>query len=126
MITGSVNLNREARIRLPICSSSGSEIEIEAIIDTGFTGSLSLPANIISSLGLPWLTRSNALLANGIEVLLDIHAALVIWDGNPRRLLVQSVDVEPLVGMALLDGYDMHVQVRNGGNVILQNLTELT
>ncbi len=38
MIQGTVNANFEATIRLVIHGDSGQEQEIEAIIDTGFTG----------------------------------------------------------------------------------------
>jgi predicted aspartyl protease len=38
MITGVVNVNREAVIRLAVAGPSGQQQEIEAIIDTGFTG----------------------------------------------------------------------------------------
>ncbi len=38
MMTGVVNANREATIRLVVIGPSGQQQEIEAIIDTGFTG----------------------------------------------------------------------------------------
>ncbi len=54
MMTGVVNANREATIRLVVIGPSGQQQEIEAIIDTGFTGFLTLPAVLIAALGLPW------------------------------------------------------------------------
>ncbi len=52
MITGIVNANREATIRLIVCGVRGQEQEIEAVIDTGFSGFLSLPSRLIVSLRL--------------------------------------------------------------------------
>ena len=53
MITGTVHA-REGRIRLKVRGPRRREREIEAVIDTGFTASLSLPPSVIASLGLNW------------------------------------------------------------------------
>jgi hypothetical protein len=50
----------------------------------------------------------------------DIYAATVIWDGKPRRILVQSIDTTPLIGMELLFGYDLRVRVVTGGSVQIE------
>jgi hypothetical protein len=52
-----VNANREATIRIVVSGPSGQQQEIEAIIDTGFTGFLTLPPALIQALGLAWLCR---------------------------------------------------------------------
>ena len=43
MITGVVNADHEATIQLVIQGDHGQQETIEAVIDTGFTGSLTLP-----------------------------------------------------------------------------------
>ncbi len=48
MITGKVNSRREATIRLRVLDANGREQEVEAILDTGFTGSLTLPLSVVS------------------------------------------------------------------------------
>ena len=45
-----------------------------------------------------------------------------MWDGRPRRIAVDEASTAPLVGMALLDGYELNVQVRNGGSVSIKLL----
>jgi len=122
MILGVVNIRREATIRLPVRDTSGREHEIESILDTGFNGSLTLPPAIVNTLGLSWRTRSLVMLANGAEELCDIYAATVIWDGRPRDILVEEAETDPLVGMALLYGHDVRMQVVEGGNVIIEAL----
>ena len=54
MIIGVVNGNLEAIIRLVVRGPNGQEDEIEAVIDTGFTGFLTLPPSLIVSPGLAW------------------------------------------------------------------------
>jgi clan AA aspartic protease len=123
MILGVVNIRREATIRLPVRDTTGREHEIEAILDTGFNGSLTLPPAIVNTLGLPWRTRSLVMLANGAEELCDIYAATVIWEGRLRDILVEEAETDPLVGMALLYGHDVRMQVVEGGNVVIEALT---
>ena len=53
MILGVVNAHSEATIRLPVRDAVGHEHEIEAVLDTGFNGSLTLPPALIAALGLP-------------------------------------------------------------------------
>jgi clan AA aspartic protease len=122
MITGVVNAHREATIRLPLQAADGRDQEIEAILDTGFNGSLTLPPAVIAALGLPWRTRGLVILANGAEEQCDIYAAAVLWDGVPRNILVETADTDPLVGMALLYGHDVRMQVVEGGSIIIQAL----
>jgi hypothetical protein len=47
---------------------------------------------------------------------------LSVWDGHPRTILVEAADTDPLIGMSLLYGYDLHIQAIDGGNVTLQRL----
>lgn len=54
MITGVVNARYEATIRLSVRDVHGQVQQIEAILDTGFSGSLTLPPATIHSLDLPW------------------------------------------------------------------------
>ena len=120
MITGIVNARPEIVIRLPVRDAAGVEQEIEAILDTGFSGALTLPPALIASLGLSWRSRSCAILADGSVQQFDIYAATVIWDGMPRPILIQAIDTAPLLGMALLGGYDLRVRVAVGGSVQIE------
>jgi len=54
MISGWVNSYREAIVHLPVRSLDGREQGIEAVIDTGFNGYLTLPPDLISALNLPF------------------------------------------------------------------------
>ena len=115
MITGSINAYGEATIRFTVLGMHGQFQEIEAIIDTGFTGFLTLPSSVVTTLGLAWRTRSRVTLADNSERLVDIYEANVVWDGLTRRITVDAVDTDPLVGMALLNGYELTIQATRDG-----------
>ena len=122
MIAGVVTADREAIIRLAVRGPTGLEQEVEAVVDTGFDGWLSLPPTLIAQLKLQWRRRGRAQLADGSECVFDIYEGTVVWDGGMRRIAVDEASTAPLVGMALLDGYELNIQVRNGGSVTIKAL----
>ena len=119
MISGQVNADQEATIRLTVRGPGGSEQTVEAVVDTGFDGWLSLPSLLVGALGLQWRQRGRANLADGNESVFDIHDGTVIWDGQPVRVPVDEAETVPLVGMSLLEGYELKIQVRAGGAVTI-------
>jgi clan AA aspartic protease len=123
MITGTVNSLHEVVVMLPVRDSTNQEYEIEAILDTGFTGSLTLPPALVERLGLRWRSRSSAILANGNVEEFDIHVATVNWDGAERQILIQAIENVPLLGMAMLVGYDLRARVLEGGRVEIEKVS---
>jgi clan AA aspartic protease len=121
MITGAVR-DLDARIELVIRGPGGRENRVEAVVDTGYNSSLSLPPAIVKSLGLIWGDIGRAILADGSECAYDLFEATIIWDRKLIDILVDELDCEPLVGMELLSGYELKVQVRNEGKVTIKRL----
>lgn len=122
MIEGTVNENFEATIRLTLRDVAGEEHDIEAIIDTGFTGHLTLPMALIGRLALSWQSRSQALLADGSMHVFDEYVGTVLWDGQGRMVEVASADTTPLVGMGLLRDHRLSVDVIEKGAVTIEAL----
>jgi clan AA aspartic protease len=92
------------------------------VIDTGFTGFLSLPASIIATLDLPWSASDIVTLGDGSETLFDLYTATVIWAGQCREIYVAEAETEPLLGMLLLYGYRLQVDTIEGGTVKIEAL----
>lgn len=46
----------------------------------------------------------------------------MVWDGQPNTIPDDEANSEPLLGMALMDGYELTVQVVDGGPVTLKRL----
>src|SRR5262245_24357252 len=122
MINEFVN-SRAAWVRLRVRGVSASDQRIEAVIDTGYNGWLTLPAAMIAALQLPWKTVVTGTLADGSEVAFEVFEGLVLWDGKPRRVPVHEANTKPVVGMGLLKGYELNMKVRSRGKVTIKRLT---
>jgi clan AA aspartic protease len=122
MITGIVNPDFEPIIPLSICGSDGKVYTQDAIVDTGFNGWLSLPPDLIAQLNLKWKRRGRAILGDGSECVFNVYEAVLVWDGNFLTIPIDEADSEPLVGMSLMEGYQLMVQVFEGGCVELSKV----
>jgi clan AA aspartic protease len=122
MITGIINADFEPIIPLPVCGSDGKIHTQDAIVDTGFNGWLSLPPSLISQLNLRWKRRGRAILGDGSECIFNVYEAVVVWDGVLLTIPIDEADSEPLVGMSLMEGYQLIVQVFEGGRVELSKV----
>ena len=122
MITGRVSAHREPVVPLRLRGPSGQELAIEAVVDTGFNGHLTLPPSLIAALGFPFRRHARAVLGDGSPIMFDIHEAVVLWEGSPRRVPVDAANTDPLLGMGLLHGHELLVQAVEGGDVSIKAL----
>ena len=56
------------------------------------------------------------------QVMLDVYLGTVLWDGQEREVEVIAKEGTPLIGMRLLDGCELCIQVTEGGHVSIQHL----
>ncbi len=120
MIQGVVNAAYEAVVRLTVQGPSGHSREIEAVIDTGYNGFLTLPPSLVAELGLVYRDRGRAILADGSEAFFDIYDVTVLWDTNLRNTRAAAADTTPLVGMRMLDRHSLYVEIEDSGSIVIQ------
>ena len=120
MIEGMVNTRYEAVVALPLQGPQGEAHDVEAVIDTGFNGFLTLPDSLVTDLELPFITTGRARLANGEEVEFSVHEVTVLWDGQARYVEAAVTGSTPLIGMRLLDRHNLNIEVEIGGRVNIQ------
>jgi len=98
-------------------NGAGNREEVEAVIDTGFDGELTLPAATIRGLGYPYAGSAGGTLADGSEVQFDYYEGRVIWHENSRSVAVIAAEGQPLVGMGMLRGNHLILDAEPGGEV---------
>ncbi|HEX3149184.1 MAG TPA: hypothetical protein VHR66_14005 [Gemmataceae bacterium] len=116
MISGSINSDPEPIICVEVRGPSTARV-VEKILDTGFNGSLTLPASVIQALALQLHGREAAELADGSAEVFDVYLAEVVWSNTTRSIQVQEANAQPLLGMDLLLGHDVLLRVAVGGQV---------
>jgi clan AA aspartic protease len=123
MMQGFVNRNCEAMMPIVVGNDNKPRQLVEALIDTGFTGFLSLPLSMIESLGLPWIFSDSVTLGDGSEVIFQMYRATVIWNGQLKVVDVAASESEPLLGMSLLYGFKLQIEAIERGIVIIEAIT---
>jgi hypothetical protein len=98
---------REAIVPLTLLGSGDARVEVEAVIDTGFTGHLTLPAGVVRSLALPGRGFVEVELADGSTSALSVYDARVLWGGELLRRLRDDL-------RGALDGTGSWVERLNG------------
>ena len=125
---GMVNNNAsEATTVLTVQGPDGNSEDIIFVIDTGDTGDLSLPHEIIERLGLPMIHEEEpamAILADGTTRPLNLFYANVLWHGQWREVEVANFGPDPLIGMGLLQGSNLNVDAIPGGRVTITELSD--
>jgi clan AA aspartic protease len=118
-MTGLVTAGREAVVQLRLRGTSGIETDVEAVIDTGFSESLTLLQASINGLALTWIETNRMFLADGTEIDLPVYEGAIIWDGLERTVVIHSVEANPLIGMSLIWDHVLTLHAVNNGPVTI-------
>ena len=110
---------KEPRITVAVLDFAGTAVSLEMVIDTGFTGFMTLTPRVTRTLGLERGGERLMILADGQVVATPICRATVIWHGNPTRIDVLELDARPVVGMSLLWNSDIAIAARDNGRVVI-------
>ena len=97
-------------------------LTLSAVVDTAFTGYLTLPLDSIRELGLVLRGTQPAVLANGTVGQFSVYAGMVTWNGQERLTVIFESDSDPLIGMAMLWGSRLTVDAQEGGDVVIEGL----
>ena len=108
MIRGQVIASRddgtglEPRVPLDILGGDGAFRSVSAVVDTGFTGALTLPESIVSDFGLDRQVPREIVLADGRKQSRITCRAELLWHGQPIDVLAYMMGDNPMIGTALL------------------------
>lgn len=125
MIIGRVVEGRPL-VPVDIVIKGGTTRRIQAILDTGFDGDVALPNSDFVWLRSSPLPPRDPILAGGMRARFDRSLAMVEFDGHRQRVVAIDLgkgesdqELMPFVGMRLLRGYSVLVDVHEGGDVII-------
>ncbi|MCY4554990.1 MAG: clan AA aspartic protease [Chloroflexi bacterium] len=114
----------EPRLTVNILDYRGTVVPVEAVIDTGFTGFMTLPDADINTLQLEQNRNRRIRLADGRIRQFQTYFATVIWHGNPITVSALVMPGRPLIGMSLLWNSDVAIAARENGLVTITEAAE--
>ena len=116
MMTGSFTSEGEPALPVQVAGPTGT-LEVEAVVDTGFNGELTLPREQIEVLGLPEATITEVTLADGRVREVPMYDAEAVLAGLSREVFITEAPTTPLVGTGLLWSFSLYVEFQAGGTV---------
>ena len=120
MMTGAVTSRLEAVLNVHVLGPDGRSETLPAVIDTGFSGFITLPPELIAQMGLTFAGPDRFVLADGNEALFRAFGVTVVWNGQPRRVLAHEANTDALIGMALLHGSRLTMDIVENGPLRLE------
>ena len=102
MIHGHISPDLDLIVPVYILDQNGYAHRLEAAIDTGFTGELSLPSHWIRRLGLVPREPLEFTLANAVTESFDTYYGSMLWHGSRVEIRVIAAEGMPLIGVSLL------------------------
>jgi clan AA aspartic protease len=120
----------EAETTLLVQGDGDTTENIDFIIDTGYTGELTLPQDIIDRLNLQAANYDEsdvgptAVLADGAIRTVTVYVATILWNDRLRNVEVDSLGIAPLIGMRLLRGCNLSINAAPGGRVAITELSD--
>lgn len=109
-------------VPVELIASDGQIHVVEAVLDTGFDGELTLPREIIQRLGIPLYDDYVSRLADGRDIKVSGYEGQVMWHGRPRNILVLETEGDPLLGMYLLWRNRITIDNYANGPVVVEEL----
>ena len=111
--TQSIRPFAPVRLRGP----TGVELEVSALIDTGFHGFVALPEELVTELKLELETTSALKLGDASEVTIGVYTVEVAVGTSWVAVTTYEVGDEPLLGMRLFRGYKLTLDVAPYGSI---------
>ena len=109
-------------VPVTILDRRGNPRQFQAILDTGFIGTVSLPQSSIQRLGLTDPLQESVTFANGTTEQCNIYPATALWNGERYAVSIYQLGPEPFIGMELLNGARVTMDVREDGLVAIEPL----
>lgn len=124
MLNGAVNLLRQPAVSIVVIAANDQCWTIDANVDTGFSGDLTLPKSAIEQLGLPLATRSNSYrIGSGAMATFNTYDGTILWHDSRRKVTVLESEITPIIGVGLLWDNNLSIDFKHRGDVTITELS---
>ena len=123
MKIGTVILNEGGLMPMVSVEFKGTQerwISVDALLDSGFTGAVSLPIRMVENLQLKWSGKHWVTLGDASEVPVDLYEGFVDFADRQYRCAVLATGDVPTVGMHLIQGFKVCFESVEGGDIEIE------
>ena len=110
-------------LELFVYGRSNVRARVQGVIDTGYTGHLTLPARAVHALDLSFQAEESMTMANDELITFEVYTASIDWDGQLREIKVHLAEGDALIGMEILHNHDLHLRAIPDGPVSIEPVT---
>jgi clan AA aspartic protease len=121
-MTGQFLPGREFVVDLRLSNEDGEQLEVSAVVDTGFSGYLTLPLSIVEKLGLLQTDFEEASLADGSVLRFGVYTVIVEWDEEERAVPALATEGSTLLRISMLLGSVGTFEFQEGGSVTFESV----
>lgn len=93
---------------------------VEFILDTGFDGELSLPPSLLPQLDISFYRERRLQVADSRVIIRLAYMLDLEWNEEPHPVEVMILENVPLLGATLLDESHVDLDMRSGGEVLIE------
>lgn len=119
MTTGWINRDHELVVPLTVLDSNDASLVLECVVDTGFSGDLTLPPAIIQRLRLGQAEAITVITANEAATRLNAYRGVILWQRQRRAVRIIEAEGTPLIGIGLLWGNLLTAAITDNGDVTI-------
>ena len=119
ILRGNVNSDLEPRLNLRLRGQDGLVYVVDALVDTGYSGEISLPVSVAKQLGSVQGLGGRIVLADGTSITYDSYNVDFEWLGSHRRVTASAMGDDVVIGMNLLSGHALMIEATVGGAVTI-------
>ena len=119
ILRGIVNSDLEPRLNLRLRGQDGLVSVVDALVDTGYSGEISLPISVAKRLGSVRGLGGRIVLADGTSIAYDSYNVDFEWLGSRRRVAASAMGDDVVIGMGLLSEHALMIEATVGGAVTI-------
>ena len=122
MMRGKVNQSGQPRVAVEMLGRDGWFRPVDFVLDTGFGGDLLLAPDTLQQLEVIEDNQIDGALATGQSIMLRSWRGTALWHDRPVGVVILEAGGEPLLGMNLLRGSRVTLDVLVDGDVAIDEL----
>ena len=120
---GRCNDTLDLILELHVINDQRQAVVVDAVIDTGFSGAVSVPADVVNQLDLLFARQVVGYLADGSTTIVELYFARLLCGTRMVETEIAAAGTQALIGVQFLAGQRLTADFEINGSVYLQPIS---